>query len=161
MMKEENQTLISHGFQINSLPLFERWITEKFARNDYHDFFMIEDSLGNTIGFTYSHDYYIYDAHCKYTLCLYEEYQNRGDGAIAGIKMLDYLFSKYPLKQVFISVFDYNSNSLNINRRGGFEEVGVLPEYRYKGGGYYSLHVMRITREHFYEVHRKHLSKIE
>ena len=33
MMKEENQVLFSHSFQVHNLPMFERWISEKFASN--------------------------------------------------------------------------------------------------------------------------------
>ena len=62
---------------------------------------MIENSKRKTIGFTFSYDFFSYDAHCKYTLCLYKEFQNHGLGAIAGIKMMDYLFKKYPLSVHF------------------------------------------------------------
>lgn len=160
MMKEENQILFSHGFQIHNIPMFERWISEKFAKNEYHDFFMIENGQGKTIGFTFSYDFFHYDAHCKYTLCLYEEFQNHGLGAIAAIKMMDYLFRKYPLKRIFISVFDYNKTSISNNLKGGFEEVGILPEYRFLGGDYFSLHILTISREKFYKRHQRILEQI-
>ena len=108
MMKEENQILFSHGFQMNSLQLFERCLSEKFAQNEYHDFFMIEDSHENTMGFTFSYEFYGYDGYCKFTLCLFEEYVCQRYDAVATVKMMDYLFCKYPLKRVYVSVFDYN-----------------------------------------------------
>jgi len=160
MTKEENQLMFSHSFQLHNLPMFERWISEKFARNEYHDFFMIENSAGETIGFTFSYDFFNYDAHCKYTLCLYEEYQQLGLGAIAGIKMMDYLFKKYPLNRIFVSVFGYNKNSLENNKKGGFEEVAVLPEYRFYGGEYFPLHILTISRQNFYLKHKKIISKL-
>jgi len=160
MMKEDNQVLFSHGFQMNSLQLFERWISEKFARNEYHDFFMIEDGRGNTIGFTFSYEFYSYDAHCKFTLCLFEEYVNQGYGAVAAVKMMDYLFCKYPLRRVYVSVFDYNRSSIDNNLKGGFEEIAVLPEYRFWGGEYYSLHIMAMTRDKFYSEHKRMISII-
>ncbi len=92
---------------------------------------------------------------------LYEEYQHCGLGAIAGIKMLDYLFKKYPLRQVFISVFDYNTNSLSSSLKGAFVEVGVLPEYRFCGGKFYSLHILRISREVFYEKYHQVIGKLK
>lgn len=161
MMKEENQILFSHGFQIHNLPMFERWISDKFAHNEYHDFFMIEDTQGKIIGFTFSYEFFNYDAHCKYTLCLFEEYQNHGLGAVAGIKMIDYLFRKYPLRRIFVSVFDYNQNSIANNLKGGFEEVAVLPEYRFYGGKYFPLHILTISREKFYSKHERIISKIK
>lgn len=160
MMKEENQILFSHGFQVHNLPMFERWISEKFAQNEYHDFFMIEDLQDNTIGFTFSYEFFSYDAHCKYTLCLYDEYQNRGLGAVAAIKMMDYLFRKYPLNRIFVSVFDYNENSRTNILKGGFEEVAILPDYRFYGGEYFPLHILTISREKFYYKHKKAILKI-
>lgn len=160
MTKEENQILFSHGFQVHNIPMFERWISEKFAKNEYHDFFMIEDSQGQTIGFTFSYEFFNYDAHCKYTLCLYEEYQNIGLGAVAGIKMMDYLFKKYPLNRIFVSVFDYNKKSIANNLKGGFEEVAVLPDYRFYGGEYFSLHILTISRDDFYKKRQRLISKV-
>lgn len=161
MTKEENQTLFSHSFQIHNLAMFEGWITEKFSKNIYHDFFMIENSRGQTVGFTFSYDFFIYDCHCKYSLCLYEEFQSMGLGVYAAVKMMDYLFSKYPLKRIFISVFDYNKNSLSCNLKGGFEEVGILPEYRFSKGRYFSMHILTISRESFYQRYNRTLMKIK
>ena len=159
MMKEENQILFSHGFQVNNLRMFEGWISDKFLHK-YHDFFIIEDTQGHTIGFTFSYEFFNYDGHCKYTLWLFEDYQHRGYGAIAGIKMMDYLFNKYPLRRIFISVFDYNSNSLSNNLKGGFEEVAVLPEYRFYAGQCFSLHILTISRNEFYNKHQRIIDKI-
>ena len=161
MTKEENQRLFSHAFQVHNLPMFERWISEKFFKGEYHDFFMIEDLQGQDIGFTFSYEFFSYDGHCKYTLCLYEKYQNLGLGAVAALKMIDYLFKKYPLNRIFVSVFDYNKNSLKNNKKGGFEEVAVLPEYRFCGGEYYSLHILTISRNEFYGKYQKIISKIK
>lgn len=161
MIDEKNQVNFSHSFQIHNILMFEKWITLKFANNEFHDFFMIEDGKGNAIGFTYSYDYYSCDLHCKYTLCLYEEYQNLGYGAIAGVKMMLYLFDKYPLNRIYISIFDYNKNSLNNNLKGGFTEVGVLPEYRYYGGERFSLHILTMERKTFFARHKKIITRLQ
>lgn len=156
MMKEENQILFSHSFQLKTIQAFEKWITDKL-NHTYHDFFMIQDSSGQTLGFTFSYEFFQYDGHCKFTVCLYEEYQNMGYGAIAGINMLDYLFEKYPLRQVITSVFNYNEASLSVNRKSGFVEIGTFPEYRYYNGEYHSLHLFAITKEVFYKRNSKFL----
>lgn len=160
MTEDENQKMFSHSFQVHNLAQFEHWISEKFAKNEYHDFFMIDVGT-ETIGFTFSYEFFNHDGHCKYTLCLFENWQNKGYGAIAGIQMMDYLFRRYPLKQIIVSVFDYNSNSMSSNLKGGFEEVGVVPEYRFWDGEYHSLHILRITRERFYEVNQKRINNIK
>lgn len=160
MMNEKNQRLFSHSFQIQTLPQFEQWISEKLTRGEYHDFFMIENPKGETIGFTFSYEFFAYDAHCKYTLCLYDEYQNSGYGALAGAQMMDYLFRKYPLRRIFVSIFNYNHHSLSIHKKGGFTKVATLPEYRFEGGDYHSLHIFTISREEFYTKSRKILEKL-
>lgn len=160
MMKEKNQRLFSHTFQIQTQPMFEQWLSEKLARGEYHDFFMIENAKSETIGFTFSYEFLICDAHCKYTLCLYDEYQNSGYGALAGIQMMDYLFCKYPLRRIFVSIFEYNQHSLAVHKKGGFTEVATLPEYRFWGGNYYSLHILTISRAEFYATHGKILERI-
>ncbi len=151
----ETQSLLSEQFQINTIQMFDRWLSSRFEMGIYHDFFMIEIKEGKTIGFSFSYDFSLANGHCKYTLCLFSEYQGTGLGAKAAIQMMKYLFAAYPLKQIYISVYEYNRESLKVNVRGGFEEVGVFPEYRYYAGDYHDLHILRITREKFDSVFNK------
>lgn len=150
MSDMERQKLFSHKFQIHNLPDFQGWLNEKFHRL-YHDFFMVENSRGETIGFTYSYEFFPLDGHCKFALCLWERYEKTGYGAVAACRMLDYLFTYYPLHQVFATVFDYNGQSLSANLNGGFIQVGELPRYRFYNGKYYSLHYLVMDRERFYQ----------
>lgn len=161
MSDERNQTLFSHSFRINSPQEFSQWLSGKLAGGDYHDFFMIDDAHGRTIGFTFSYEFFPYDRHCKFTLCLYEEFQGMGAGALAAALMMDYLFGAYPLRRIFVSIFDYNTASLEANEKGGFVEVGVLPEWRYARGEYHALHVLSISRQEFYARHQGILDKME
>lgn len=151
----ESQSLLSEQFQINTIQMFDRWLSSRFEMGIYHDFFMIETVGGKTIGFTFSYEFSLANGHCKYTLCLFNEYQGSGLGAKAAIQMMKYLFIAYSLKQIYISVYEYNKESLKANVRGGFEEVGVLPEYRYYAGEYHDLHILRITREKFDSMYNK------
>lgn len=146
----KNQCLFSHKFQINTIQSFERWLTEKL-NVFYHDFFMIENYQQKVIGFTCSYDFFVYDGHCKFMLCLFEDSTYKGAGPIAAAQMLEYLFSFYPLHQVFTTVFSYNANSLSTNLKGGFREVGVLPNYRFLNGQYHSLHFLVMDRTTFEE----------
>ena len=150
MNEPSHQALFSHKFQCNSVHSFERWFME-MLNTTYHDFFMIETSAGVTVGFTFSYAFFANDRHCKFTLCLFDQYKRIGYGALAGVQMLDYLFSSYSLQQVFTTVFDYNSESLSIHQHAGFEKVGELPQYRFLKGNYHSLHYYVIRREVFYQ----------
>ena len=158
MSDPRRQPLFSHKFRCNSLHIFERWLSEKL-NTVYHDFFVIEKNDGTLIGFTFSYDFFENDNHCKFTLCLLDEYTQIGYGALASIQMLDYLFSNYPLQQVFTTVFDYNKASLAIHRHKGIKKVGEMPNYRYYNGSYHALHIFSIEREVFYRHTRKMLNK--
>ena len=160
MTDMEHQKLFSHKFQIHNLPMFQEWLNEKFHRL-YHDFFMIENGKGETVGFTYSYEFMANDRHCKFALCLWDEYKKTGYGAAAACKMMDHLFGNYSLNQVFTTVFDYNPLSLSTNLSAGFEEVGCLPNYRYLKGKYYSLHYLSMERQRFYERFSKLLSRLD
>ena len=151
MSKLENQIMFSHKFQVNNDREFCEWLNDRF-RHLYHDFFMIETDKGETIGFTYSYEFFSNDGHLKFALCLFEEYQNKGYGPVAALHMLKYLFTSYSINQVFTTVFDYNQNSLQSNLKGGFDEVGVLPNYRFYDGKYHSLHYLTMSREKFSEI---------
>ena len=93
MMKEENQILFSHSFQCHNLPMFQEWITAKFSNNTYHDFFIIENSRHIPVGFTFSYEFFENDSHCKYTLCLYEEYQKNAFKRIFLEEIIHHLYS--------------------------------------------------------------------
>lgn len=147
----EEQAMLAHKFQISNIEMFRHWLTEKFANRIYNDFFVVVNESGKAIGFTYSYEFHPYDLHCKFAICMYDEYRDKGYGALVAIKVLDYLFESYPLRQIYTSVFDYNSKSLQLNQTAGFLEVGNLPEYRYHKGKYYSLHILMITRQQYYK----------
>lgn len=151
----DSQSLLCEQFQINTIQMFERWLGSRFEMSVYHDFFMIETTSGQTVGFTFSYNFSMDNGHCKYTLCLIDEYKGTGLGVLAAMQMLEYLFKAYPLRQIYISVYDYNKDSLSVNRKGGFEDVGTCPEYRYYDGKYHDLHILRLTREKFYIMRDK------
>ena len=159
MNSDETQKWFSHKFQLNSLDQFRGWLRERIQYS-YHDFFILENDQEIPIGFTYAYDYFSYDLHCKFTLCLFPLYEGYGYGPLAAIQMLDHLFSVYPLRQIFISVFDYNQNSLACNRKAGFVEVGKLPDYRFWKGRFYSLHYLVMQREAFYTRYTKYLYRM-
>lgn len=150
MINPQNQILFTGVLPFHTFSQFQDWLTERL-RFFYHDFFIISTSNQEAIGFTFSYDFHELDQHCKYTLCLFEQSQRKGYGPAAAIKMMDYLFRTYPLNQIFISVYEYNTVSLNLNLKAGFKEVGVLPCYRYYNGKRYSLYILVMNRSDFYD----------
>ncbi len=151
MMDSQDQMLFHGRFQVNSLPDFEKWMINNTA-HIYHDFYVIfDESDYNIVGYIYSYDYRAYDGHCKVCTFIKQKYRDIGVGAICGINFLNELFVNYPIRKIYIDVFDYNRQSLKSNLDAGFVEEGLLKEFRYYDGKYHDMHLLAITRERFYE----------
>ena len=152
LMTDSREQSLFHGrMQINSLPEFERWMVANMAQF-YHDFYVIfDESSYNIVGYVYSYEYRVYDGHCKVCIVLNKQYRDVGVGAICALRFLNELFTSYPLRKIFIDVYDYNKQSLQSNIDAGFVEEGCLKECRYYNGKYYDTHILGLTRERFYE----------
>ncbi len=152
LMTDSKDQMLFHGrMQINSLPDFERWMINNMT-HVYHDFYVIADkSSYNIVGYVYSYEYRVYDGHCKVCIFIKSKYRDIGVGALCGIRFLNEIFSSYPIRKIFIDVYDYNKQSLASNLDAGFQEEGCLKEFRYENGRYYDLHLLGLTREAFYE----------
>ena len=57
MTDADSQYLLSEQFEVNTLQMYERWLNSRFEMGVYHDFFMVETSNGQTIGFTFTYDF--------------------------------------------------------------------------------------------------------
>ena len=154
----DNLILSFHTLQPQDFPMFERELCEKAC----HELFMIDectnDVVGNTIGFIFSYEYAVYEGHCKIAWFFYEEYKDCGFDLLAAVKMMDHLFSNFPLSRIFTSVYDYNKNGFNNiknNLLGRFQEVGCLPNYKFFNGNYHSLHLLTMSRDAFYERYKR------
>lgn len=77
-----------------------------------------------------------------------------GIGAMATLSFMKQLFKQYPLRKIYVDIYDYNQESLKSNISAGFEIEGVLKEYRYLNGKYHSLNVLSISRECFEKRYR-------
>ena len=161
MINTKDQMLFHGRVQFNSLEDFERWFMGNLS-HAYHDFYVISDDENNKIaGYVYSYEYRHYDGHAKVCVVMAEEYRQVGMGAIIGLRFLNELFSNYPLRKVYIDVYDYNKQSLKSNLDVGFEEEGCLKEFRYENGKYYDMHLLSLTREKFYEKYKGILANVK
>ena len=150
MTNPDDQMLFIRKIPFNTLPEFDLWMQNNF-KGFYHEFNVITDKKNGYefYGFVYSYEYSAVDSHCKLCLVLKKEYRNTGLGARIAITFLDYLFTNYPLKKVFLTIYDYNKQSLESNIQAGFTEEGIIREYRYYNGNYYDLHILSMSREEF------------
>lgn len=160
MTDPEDQMLFIRKIPFNTLPDFDMWMQNNF-KTFYHEFNVITDKQSGYefYGFVYSYDYSPLDSHCKLCLVLQKQYRDTGMGAKVSIDFLDYLFTNYPLRKVFLTIYDYNKKSLESNLQAGYKQEGVMKEYRYYNGNYYDLHILAMDREEFYTRYSKFLGK--
>ena len=144
-----DQFLYSTNLRFNTKQSFEKWIHERIGV-DFHDFFLIKDKLkNNLIGYVHDYDFSLIDGHCKLSVYIDEKYRKTGMGGFVTIHFINYLFSRYPLRKVYSTIYDYNSESLNSNFAAGFIEEGIIGDYRYHDGQYYAIHYLSMSREKF------------
>lgn len=151
----EDQFLYSTNLRFNSKQSFEKWIWEHI-NTDFHDFFMIMEKRNNQlIGYVHNYDFSLIDGHCKLSVYIDERYRKAGTGGFVSIFFINYLFLKYPLRKIYSTIYDYNSESLKSNLAAGFIEEGIIGDYRYHDGQYYAIHYLSISRDKFDDTIRK------
>ena len=161
MTDARDQALFHCRFPVNSLPDFEKWMIANMTHL-YHEFYVIvaKDNY-SIVGYVYSYDYKFFDGHCKVCIFLKKQYRDVGMGALCGMRFMSDLFSSYPLRKIYIDVYDYNEQSLQCNLGIGFVEEGCLKDYRFLDGKYHDMHLLSITRDAFFEHKKKVTGKEE
>lgn len=145
---------------INSMQEFQHWFDGNL-RNEYHDFYIVEEQAQKKIvGFVYSYAYRVYDLHCKVAVVLCPEYRQCGIGAFMGLTFMNLLFSQYPIRKIYVDIYDFNKESLQSNLEAGFVEEGRLKEYRYFANQYHDLHVLSMERKVFEEKYTKKMQDL-
>ena len=148
MTDAEEEVWFLSRCESNSLRDFDGWIQDRL-RHFYHDFFVIEAADGGFIGIVYSYDFHMRDGHCKAAVYIAPEWRRGGMGAIAGIQFIRHLLRFYPLRRIHCDVYAYNEKSLTSLRQCGFEQTGVVKEYRYFNGKYHDLVLLSVSRDDF------------
>lgn len=78
---------------------------------------------------------------------LAEEFWGKGLGREVDMLWLKYAFFTLNLRQVYASVYDFNSRSQGNLMKSGYKEVARYPEYVFKNGKYCDVLHFLITRE--------------
>jgi RimJ/RimL family protein N-acetyltransferase len=152
------QALFSPRIAISSLADFDAWLGDRMT-NFYHDFSVIEQvaetqdgdaDAGRTFaGCVYSYNYSDVDQRCNVFLYLAPRWRSTGAGGRIAATFIDELFTYYPLRKVYLYVYDYNRESLTSDLQAGFVEEGLLRDWRYFDGRWWDCHVLAMTREAF------------
>jgi RimJ/RimL family protein N-acetyltransferase len=105
--------------------------------------------MDKRIGYVHNYDFSMRDGRCKLVVFIDESYREFGIGAIAAISFMRKLFDDYPIRRMYLDIYDYNKESLVSNLKAGFKEEGVIKNYRYHDGSFYDLHILSMDRKTF------------
>ena len=157
MMCADDQFLFSTRLSFSSDASFQNWLLYQL-KSGYRDIYMIYSHSNKLLGYVHSYDFSQEDATAHITVYIREGCRGIA-GAFAGLWYADYLFSSYHIRRIYADVYDYNLTSLQNCRSAGFEEEGVLKDYRYFNGTFHDLHCLVMTRESFYQRYGKMTEK--
>lgn len=149
-MCSDDQFLFSTNLRFNTEQTFSEWL-QKRLQLDFHDFYMVINN-DKVIGFVYNYDFSLIDGHCKLVVYVSNQYRKIGLGGIAAIMFIKRLFSDYPLRKVYSTIYEYNTQSLQSNLKAGFIDEGTINNYRYYDNKFYPIHFLSMSREVFYKT---------
>lgn len=154
-MNANDQFLFSTKLKFSTYQSFKHWLLGGL-NNKFHDFFIVRDLITNIeIGYVYNYDFSLQNGHCKLVVYICPKYRKTGVGAFATVDFISYLFETYPLRKLYSTIYEYNSESLKCNRSAGFVEEGVLKDYRYYNGELHNIHYLSLSRQTYEQRMRK------
>lgn len=152
MTEGGDRFLFGFALNLNSFQSFEGWFLEQLDGH-FHDFYMVYvENDYEPVGYVYSFDFLPTDGHCRICVYIDVEYRLSGVGGIATVLFIKDLFTAYPLRKVYVTVFSYNTQSLESNLRAGFIEEAVLPSFKFYDGEYYDYHILSLSRDSFSQL---------
>ena len=142
-----DQYLFSTKITCNTIHSFKNWLLNQLNL-EFNDFYIVE-YMNQKIGYVHDYDFSLKDGRCKLVVCIEEKYREFGIGAIAAILFMKKLFDDYPIRKIYLDIYDYNKESLGSNLKAEFKEEGCIKNYRYHNGKFYDLHILSMDRKTF------------
>lgn len=123
-------------------------------------FIIVSNDCDEPLGFVYAAQYSPWDRHLYVTIYVSKASRRNIVASEAGLLMIDYLFSYYDLHKIYSIVYDYNTTSLEFQKKAGFIEEGLFREHRYYNGKFHDVHLMALYPDIFYQNFDKRLRQI-
>jgi len=118
---------------------------------------IIEEKTNEFIGVVYLLDIDPINRRALYGGLLIGEkkHQGKGYGTLATIKLLEHAFYNLNLNKVFGFWLEENIRSINLSKKCGFSEEGLMRQHAFKNGEYKNMVVMSILKEEFVDLYQK------
>jgi len=78
-----------------------------------------------------------------------DEFRGKGYGKCGTLKALDFAFNKLNIFRVFLEVYEFNKNAVELYKSIGFQIEGRLRFHSFKNGEYRHLLIMGILKDEF------------
>ena len=79
---------------------------------------------------------------CNFGIIIDQNFQGKGFGKETTKLILDYSFQKLNMRKVSLNVLSENTRAINLYKKLGFKEEGILKEHFYWDGKYHDVVVM-------------------
>lgn len=96
---------------------------------------VVDDEFAGMIGFVPQTDVYRYTGELGYWIG--EDYWGKGIVTKSLIMLINYAFDDLNYKKLIACVFGYNSGSMRVLEKAGFEREGVIKDQVFKHGKFY------------------------
>jgi RimJ/RimL family protein N-acetyltransferase len=144
-----------------SLAFARAWIEEqskKRLENDtYH--WVIEDRNGAPVGSISTHDCDRRRGTFSYGIDIAPEHQRKGYASEAIRLILKWYFEELGYQKANVSIVSYNTASINLHEKLGFQREGTLRRMTFSRGEYFDLVWLGMTMEEFQSARQKDLPR--
>lgn len=84
-----------------------------------------------------------------------EDYLLSGLGASAEYKVLEYIYNEFDVNKVFCEVLSFNKKVIQLHKRFGFVEEGILKNHYFINNKFEDVHLLALFRENWFNNKEK------
>jgi len=129
----------------------KKWVSELSVAEPWkHEFRMMVENLdGECVGTINSHTCNSRSGTFQYGISINQEYRRKGYATEAILLLLKYFFGELRYQKVNVFIYAFNTGSLELHRKLGFQEEGRLRQMIYTDGQYHDEIVLGMTAKEF------------
>lgn len=124
---------------------FAKWLGETQRQNIVT--LILNKADDRPIGYALTYAVDLWDGWVYLALYVIPEFRLRRHFVEASLVAADYLFSRFPLRKMYVEIYDFADRLLAHLRRQGYVEEGFTPNHLRHGDGYTGLWTLALYRE--------------
>jgi len=141
----------------------EAWIARISGSNFPLTTFGIEEkSTKNLVGMCFLKDINMLNRTSEFAIFIGDENaKGKGFAKEATLKTVEFAFKDLNLNRVFLIVQEDNENAINLYKKCGFRNEGILREAVYKNGKYKNEIIMSVLKREFIQLYNTRIAEIK